>query len=368
MNEEIKYEDLWKSNELFIEEYKKSFSDTLNSGWFVLGRNVEDFEKEFSEYCGSKHCIGLASGLDALYLSLKHFDFPAGTEVIVPSNTYIATILSIINCGLKPILAEPDLRTYNIDPDEIIKKISPKTKALMIVHLYGKCCEMDRIMQIAEDFNLKVIEDCAQSHGASFNGKKTGTFGDFGAFSFYPTKNLGALGDAGAVITDDSDYSTFIRTMRNYGSKIKYRNEIPGINSRLDEIQAGFLKIKLKHLDEINSHKRGLADIYFENLSDFFVKPFRDNRFFDVFHIFNIRTHKRDELKNFLMENGVRTDIHYPIPPYMQQAMKGIIDDQVSPIASEIHNTTLSLPISFGNTEEQIYRVCEIMNKFASRN
>lgn len=368
MNEEIKYEDLLKSNEHFLEEYKKSFSETLNSGWFVLGKNVEHFEKEFSGYCGSDYCVGLASGLDALYLSLKSFNFPAGTEVIVPSNTYIATILSIINCGLKPILAEPDIKTYNIDPDEIIKKISPRTRALMIVHLYGKCCEMDKILQIADDFNLKVIEDCAQSHGASFNGKKSGTFGQFGAFSFYPTKNLGALGDAGALTTDNPDYSSYIRTMRNYGSNIKYKNEIPGINSRLDEIQAGFLRIKLKHLDEINAHKRKLAEIYFKNLSDFYIKPHRDSKCFDVYHIFNIRTHKRVELKNFLIENGIHTDIHYPIPPHMQPAMKGIIDDQFSPIASEIHNTTLSLPISFGHTEEQIFRVCEIMNKFASTN
>jgi dTDP-4-amino-4,6-dideoxygalactose transaminase len=368
MIEEIKYEDLQETNKPFIEEYKKAFSETLNSGWFVLGKNVENFEREFSEYCGSGYCVGLASGLDALYLSLKNFNFPVGSEVIVPSNTYIATILSIINCGLKPILAEPDIKTYNIDPDEIIRKISPRTRALMIVHLYGKCCDMDRIMEIANNYNLIVLEDCAQAHGASFNGKRAGTFGHFGAFSFYPTKNLGALGDAGAVITDNPDYSSFIKTMRNYGSRIKYRNEIPGINSRLDEIQAGFLRIKLKHLDQINSHKRTLAEIYYENLSDFYVKPDRDNRCFDVYHIFNIRTRKRNELKNYLVENGIFTDIHYPIPPNMQPAMKGIIDDQVSPVSSEIHNTTLSLPISFGHTEEQIFRVCEIMNKFATRN
>jgi len=367
MNEEIKYEDLYKSNLEFIEEFKNEFSGVLESGRFILGQNVSEFEKEFAAYCGSKYCVGVASGLDALYIALKIFDFPAGSEVIVPSNTYIATILSIINNGLNPVLVEPDIRTCNINPEKITEKISSKTKAIMVVHLYGKCCEMDKIADIAGNFNLKIIEDCAQAHGASFDGKKAGTLGNFGAFSFYPTKNLGALGDAGAITTDSEEYYERSRTIRNYGSKVKYKNDLVGINSRLDEIQAAFLRIKLKHLDEINKHKRKLAEIYLKNLSDYFIKPVVDDRYYDVYHIYNIRTSRRDELRAFLQKDRIFTDIHYPVPPNMQIAMKGIIDKQQTPVAKEIHDTTLSLPVSYGHTDEQIFRVCEVMNRFASR-
>ncbi len=359
----IEYENLFKANKPFIEEYKSKFADTLNSGWFILGKNVEQFEKEFADYHDAKHCIGLASGLDALILSLIAFDFEKGNEVIVPSNTYIATILAILHAGMKPVLVEPDIRTYNIDPEMIEEKITSKTKAIMIVHLYGKSCEMDKINSICKKYNLNLIEDCAQSHGAMFNGKLTGTFGEFGAFSFYPTKNLGALGDAGAVLTNDDQLANTINRLRNYGSDVKYYNELVGFNSRLDEVQAGFLSIKLKRLNEINSHKRNLAGVYHQNLKDDFIKPVVDEKYFDVYHIYNIRHPKRDKLREYLLKNEIKTDIHYPVPPHKQNAMKGILEGNY-PISEEIHKTTLSLPISFGTTKEEVEKVVEVMNRF----
>lgn len=359
----IEYENLHKSNSIFFEELKKSFDDTLNSGWFILGKKVEKFEQEFSSYHNEKYCFGVASGLDALLLSLKAFDFERESEVIVPSNTYIATILSILHAGLKPVLVEPDILTYNIDPKKIEESITANTKAIMIVHLYGKSCEMAKIVEICGKYKLRLIEDCAQSHGAKFKGQLTGTFGEFGAFSFYPTKNLGALGDAGAVITNDDSLAIKIKRLRNYGSDVKYYNEVVGYNSRLDEVQAGFLSIKLKWLDEINTHKRKLAQIYLDNLKDDFIKPVVDKNYFDVYHIFNIRHKKRDELKDYLLKNEIKTDIHYPVAPHKQNAMKNILEGSY-PISEEIHNTTLSLPCSFGHTEEEIYQVVEVMNKF----
>ncbi len=360
----IEYENLKNVNQPFLEDYLQSFNNLLNSGWFILGTNVKRFEEDFAKYNGSKHCIGVASGLDALILSLKAFEFEKDNEVIVPSNTYIATILSIIHCGLKPVLVEPDINTYNIDPSRIEEKISPKTKALMIVHLYGKSCDMDPIIKVCKKYNLKLIEDCAQSHGAMYKNRKTGTFGEFGAFSYYPTKNLGSLGDAGAVTTDDENFAQIIRRLRNYGSDVKYYNEVVGYNSRLDEIQAGFLLVKLKKLDEINNHKRRLAKLYFENLKVDFVKPEVHNDFYDVYHIFNIRHPNRDMLREYLLKNEIKTDIHYPVPPHKQKAMQGIIIDKDFPISEEIHSTTLSLPISFSHTEDDIYKVIEVMNKF----
>ena len=359
----IEYENLYRANEILLKDFSVSFQNTLKSGWFILGKNVENFEKEFAEYIGSKFCVGVASGLDALIFSLKVFDFEKGSEVIVPSNTYIATILSILHCGLKPVLVEPDIRTYNIDPLKIEEAITPKTKALMIVHLYGKCCDMDPIISVCKKYNLKLIEDCAQSHGAKYKNKISGTFGEVNAFSFYPTKNLGALGDAGSVNTDDDNIAKAVRSLRNYGSEKKYYNERVGYNSRLDEVQAGFLSVKLKRLDEINAHKRKLASIYLKKLKDDFVKPFVHPDFFDVYHIFNIRHPKRDSLKEYLLKNEIKTDIHYPVPPHKQKAMQGIIKGNF-PISEEIHSTTLSLPISFFHKDDDIYKVIETMNKF----
>jgi dTDP-4-amino-4,6-dideoxygalactose transaminase len=360
----IEYENLGKLNKPFFEEYEKAFKETLESGWYILGNKVQTFEKEFATYCGVKHTIGVGNGLDALMLSLKTFNFEKGAEVIVPSNTYIATILSIVQNGLIPVLVEPDIATYNIDPKKIEEKISSKTAAIMVVHLYGKMCEMDSINAIAKKHNLKVIEDCAQAHGAKYKNVKAGNWGDLGAFSFYPTKNLGAIADAGAITTNMDSLSDSIKTLRNYGSKTKYYNEVIGFNSRLDEVQAAFLSVKLKYLDKINIHKRQLASLYLQNLKSDFIKPVVHSDYKDVYHIFNIRHSKRDTLKEYLLKNEIKTEIHYPMTPNKQRAMIGILDTCQTPIAEEIHQTTLSLPISYYHTEQDILKVIEVMNKF----
>jgi dTDP-4-amino-4,6-dideoxygalactose transaminase len=360
----IEYENLKKVNEPFFDDLKQAFSETLESGWYVLGKNVERFEREFADYCGATHCIGVASGLDALCLSLRAFEFPAGSEVIVPSNTYIATILAIIQSGLKPVLAEPDPATYNIDPSRIEEMITGATVAIMAVHLYGKICDMEHIRQIGYRHGLSIFEDCAQAHGASLHGKKAGTFGDCSAFSFYPTKNLGALGDGGAVVTDNDDCAAKIRMLRNYGSSRKYHNDLVGMNSRLDEIQAAFLSVKLPHLNRINQHKRQLALLYQEGLHANFIKPFLQEGFFDVYHIYNIRHERRNELKSYLAEHGIQTEIHYPVPPYRQMALVGMFDTDAYPLADKIHATTLSLPISTCHAEEDILQVIAVMNQF----
>lgn len=360
----IEYENLGKLNQPFFDELKKTFQDTLESGWYILGKNVEKFEKEFANYCSSKFCLGVASGLDALILSLKAFNFDKNAEVIVPSNTYIASILSILHANLKPVLVEPNIKTYNIDPEKIEEKINKNTKAILVVHLYGKACQMDKITTLCKKYNLKLIEDCAQSHGAKFKNKITGSFGEFGCFSFYPTKNLGALGDAGAIITDSIELYELIKKLRNYGSSVKYVNELIGYNSRLDEIQAGFLSVKLKALDKINEHKRKLAKLYFKELKKDFILPEIHPDFFDVYHIFNIRHPKRDQLREYLLKNNIKTEIHYPIAPHKQKALEPIFKNESYPISEEIHNTTLSLPISYFHTENDIYKVIELLNKF----
>lgn len=361
----IEYENLGKLNKPFFEEFKKTFSNVLESGWYVLGKEVAEFENEFATYCGANYCVGVANGLDALTLAIKAFDFPKESEIIVPSNTYIATILSIVNAGYKPVLVEPDITTYNIDSKKIEVAITDKTVAIMPVHLYGRMAPMVEILRIAKQYNLKVIEDAAQAHGASIDGKKVGSWGDITCFSFYPTKNLGALGDAGAITTNNKDLAEKIRALRNYGSFIKYQNKYVGTNSRLDEFQAAFLRVKLHHLDEINNHKNKLAKIYFDELKDTeLVLPQISKNYYSVYHIFNVRTEKRNELKQYLLNNKIKSDIHYPISPNKQEAMKGILDGFITPISEEIHNTTLSLPISYALSEEDIFEVCRIINRF----
>ncbi|OUT13780.1 aminotransferase [Campylobacter concisus] len=356
----IEYENLRLANEKLFNKYKESFNDFLNSGWFILGDQVKKFEENFASFCNVKHCIGVASGLDALILAIDACNFPKNSEIIVPSNTYIATILAIVRNGFKPILVEPDINTYNIDPNRIEEKITKNTRAIIVVHLYGKACDMDKICSIANQYDLKIIEDVAQAHGAKFKDKMVGGFG-IGCFSFYPTKNLGALGDAGAITTNDENLAKIFRSLRNYGSAIKYYNDELGYNSRLDEIQAGFLSAKLEILDDITDHKRELAKIYLENLDDRFIKPVVDKDYFDVYHVFNVRHKNRDELKSYLLENGVKTEIHYPLAPHRQRSMRGIIEGQY-PISEEIHNTTLSLPISYFHKKEDILKICDIMN------
>ena len=356
----IEYENLSLVNKKLFKNYEYSFNNFLKNGWYILGSQVKNFEDKFAKFCNTKSCVGVASGLDALILAIDAFKFSKGSEIIVPANTYIASILAIIRNGFKPILVEPDITTYNIDCNKIEEKINKNTKAILVVHLYGKSCEMDAIMSIAKKYNLKIFEDASQAHGAKYKGKMVGSFG-VGCFSFYPTKNLGALGDAGAITTDDQHLEKKFRSLRNYGSSIKYYNNDLGYNSRLDEIQAGFLSAKLKILNDITNHKRKLASVYIENLSDKFIKPIVHKDYFDVYHIFNIRCDKRNELKNYLFENGIKTEIHYPVAPHKQKAMEGLIEGEY-PISEEIHDSTLSLPISYFHTIEDILKVCKVMN------
>jgi dTDP-4-amino-4,6-dideoxygalactose transaminase len=330
-----------------------------------LGDAVRAFEADFAAYCGVPHCIGVASGLDALTLALNAFGFPAGGEVLVPSNTFIATILSVLHAGLTPVLVEPDLRTYNLDPDKLAERITPQTVAVVVVHLYGKCADMLAIEGLAQAHNFKIIEDASQAHGARLGKRKAGSFGDAAAFSFYPTKNLGALGDGGGVITRDPALAATLQSLRNYGSSIKYYNDVPGYNSRLDEVQAAFLSVKLARLDEINAHKRRLATLYLKELKDDYIKPVVEEGYFDVYHIFNVRHTKRDKLREYLLANGIKTEIHYPVPPHRQKAMRGILDHYSCPIADEIHRTTLSLPVSYGHTLADVSQVIDFLNKFS---
>ena len=360
----IEYENLNNLNKPLFEEYKTAFNEVLESGWYVLGTKVKEFEKQFANYSSTAHCVGVANGLDALNLSLRVFGFEKGSEVLVPSNTYIATILSIVDNGLQPVLVEPNITTYNIDPALLEQAITPKTKAIMVVHLYGKMCDMEPIMAIAKKHNLKVIEDCAQSHGAKYKEKLSGSFGDYAAHSFYPTKNLGALGDAGAVTTNNEELANKIKVLRNYGSEVKYYNEVVGVNSRLDELQAALLLVKLNYMEKITTHKRDLASVYLNGLKSDFIKPQVHSDYFDVYHIFNIRHARRDALKEHLLKHEIKTEIHYPVAPNKQKAMMGILDNQSTPIAEEIHQTTLSLPISYFHTKETIQKVVDVMNSF----
>jgi dTDP-4-amino-4,6-dideoxygalactose transaminase len=359
----IEYENLFKLNQPFQEKYREAFDDVLKSGWFILGDKVKEFESAFAEYNNIGFCSGVASGLDALSISLIALEIPKGSEVIVPSNTYIATILSILQTSNVPVLVEPDIRDYNINPSLIEEAITVKTRAVMVVHLYGKPCDMDPIKAICRKHNLFLIEDCAQAHGAEYKGRKVGSFGDISGFSFYPTKNLGCLGDGGAVLTNIRDLYSRAEMIRNYGSIKKYYNEYVGMNSRLDEIQAAFLLIKLKSLDSIIKHKRELASIYLKNLKEDFILPSTNKDFFDVYHIFNIRHYKRNELKAFLLKNDIHTEIHYPVPPHKQKALSFLAGKKF-PVSDEIHNTTLSLPVSAIHSKDDIYKVVEVMNRF----
>ena len=360
----IEYENLEKLNKPFLTEFEHAYKSVIMTGSFILGEQVENFEKAFAKYIGVSHCIGVANGLDALTICLRSFEFKKNAEVLVPSNTYIATILSIVNSGLKPILVEPDIITYNIDTKKIEEKITKNTRCIIPVHLYGKACNMIEIMHIAKKYNLKVIEDCAQSHGASFDGKKTGEWGHANAFSFYPTKILGALGDAGAITTNDDELAQKIRALRNYGSEKKYNNKYIGFNSRLDEMQAAFLITKLNKLNQIIEHKRMLAYIYHEKINSNFVLPLVEENYFDVYHIFNIRHKERDRIRDHLIQNNIKTEIHYPKSPHKQEAYKNLLSGKQYPISELIHETTLSLPISYFHTSDDIKRVVDALNNF----
>jgi dTDP-4-amino-4,6-dideoxygalactose transaminase len=362
----IAYENLQRVNAPFEEEFRVKLNEFLHKGWYILGNEVLAFEKDFASYCGAKYCIGVANGLDALVLGIKALDFPEKSEIIVPSNTYIATILSIINAGHIPVLVEPDSATCNIDPSLIAAKITNKTKAVLVVHLYGQVAQIDQIGEIGKNNGLEIIEDCAQAHGATFNGKMVGTFGKIGAYSFYPTKNLGAVGDAGAIITNDEMLYQKIRAFRNYGSEVKYHNKYLGFNSRLDELQAAFLNVKLPHLDQINKHKRELAGLYTSELTGQVMKPVEIADSFAVYHIYNIRSNRRDELKSYLELNVIQTEIHYPISPGRQEGYSKYFKGQSFPVSEKIHSSTLSLPISYSTSKEEVKTVLETINKFYS--
>lgn len=362
-NKKIYFENLSNSNAFFTKIFNKKYNQFIKNGNYILSKNLENFEKNFSAYIGTKYCIGVGNGLDALTISLKSLNFPKNSEVIIASNAYIACVVSVINANLKPVFVEPEIQTYNLDYKKIKKNITRKTKAILAVHMYGKPCNMKEIQKICKKYNLFLIEDCAQSHGASFQNKLTGSFGDLSCFSFYPTKNLGCLGDGGAILCNNKALEIKLRMMRNYGSITKYYNDILGQNSRLDEFQASFLNIKLKYLDKINLHKIKLAKIYNENLSDKFVKPVIQKNEKHVFHIYNIRHLDRDRLKTYLEKNNIKTEIHYPIPPSKQKAFKNMFKTKY-PIAEEIHATTLSLPISYSHNEKDILQVIKVLNTF----
>jgi dTDP-4-amino-4,6-dideoxygalactose transaminase len=360
----IQYENLHLLNKEFELKFREKFDFFLEKGWYILGNEVKGFEEKFAEYCNSKYCVGVANGLDALELGLLVCDFAPNSEIIVSSNTYIATILAIINAGHIPILVEPNISTYNIDEKLIEEKITDKTCAVMVTHLYGQIAQMDLICVIAKKYNLEIIEDCAQAHGAKLNGKMAGTYGKIGAFSFYPTKNLGALGDAGAIITNDDKTYEKLKALRNYGSERKYLNKFIGKNSRLDELQAAFLNVKLPFLNNINSHKRQLAALYNAQLTDNVIKPIEILNSFHVYHIYNIRTSKRDELKQYLVDNDIYTEIHYPVVPNKQEGYQKYFSNMVFPISEEIHKTTLSLPISYSTNQKEVEQIIEKINHF----
>lgn len=347
-------------------ELREAFERVYARSWYIEGVEDENFEKAFSEYCEAKYCVGVGNGLDALMLALKALEIKNGDEVIVPSNTYIATALAVTYVGATPVFVEPDIRTYNIDPAKIEEKITPKTKAIMPVHLYGQPCDMDRIVQIAKKYNLYIIEDCAQAHGATYKGKKIGSFGDAAGFSFYPGKNLGALGDAGATVTNSEKIAEKVRALGNYGSDYKYHHIYKGNNSRLDELQAAFLSVKLPHLDKINDERRKIANRYLTEIkSSAVVLPYVLPETNPVWHIFAIRCKNREKLEKYLNDNGIGTNKHYPIPMHMQQCYRDLnIKEGELPIAEEISRTELSIPMYYGMTNEEIEYIIKKINEY----
>lgn len=360
----IEYENLAKTNAPYMTSLCEAAEEVVQSGWYILGEKVALFESAFAQYLGVQHCVGVANGLDALTLSFVALDLPKGSEVLVASNTYVATILGILHAGLVPVLVEPDITSYNINLECLRASVTNKTRVLCVTHLYGRACDMAYITYFAQTNNLVIVEDCAQSHGAKFDGRMTGTFG-LGCFSFYPTKNLGALGDAGAITTDSDELADKLRHLRNYGSKKKYFNQYVGYNSRLDELQAAFLLKKLPDLGRITAHKRILADLYRQHLDPALLHLAATNAEQDVHHIFPIRHPKRDQLRKFLLDHNIKTEIHYPVPPHQQPAMQSHLKGSY-PIADLIHNSILSLPISPATSTGEVLQVCEAVQAFCA--
>ena len=362
---QVKCNVLDRQYKMFEKEYDEAALRVLKSGWYILGNEVKNFEEEFKNHLGAKYCVGLNSGLDALILAIRALGIGEGDEVIVQANTYIATVLGITENGATPVYVEPD-EYFNIDASKIEEKITSKTKAIMVVHLYGQASNMGKIMEIANKHNLPVVEDCAQSHESCYNGKMTGTFGTIGCFSFYPTKNMGAFGDAGCIVTDNEEIADKIRKMRNYGSKVKYHNEIEGVNSRLDEMQAALLRVKLTHMDVITEERYRMGKKYLEGIKNpKIMLPKTLVGVNHVYHQFVIRCEQRDELHDFLEKNGVQTQIHYPIPPHLAEcyAWQGHKVGSF-PITESYANTVLSLPMYTGMTEEEQNFVIDVLNRF----
>lgn len=351
--------------QLYQEEFETKALEVLRSGWYVLGKEVSSFEEEFAAYTGGKHCIGLASGLDALWIAFRVLGIGKGDEVIVQGNTYIASVMGITINGATPVFVEPD-EYFNIDASQIEEKITGKTKAILVVHLYGQASNMDIIMEIARKHNLRVVEDCAQSHGARFRGKMTGTFGDIGCFSFYPSKNLGAFGDGGAIVTDDSSIADDVRIFRNYGSEKRYYNKVVGTNSRLDELQAGLLRVRLAHMQELEEEKRKICSRYLAELChpDIILPDTREEAT-HIWHQFVIRTEQRQELIDYLNRKEIGTIIHYPIPPHLSEAYQYLNVCRGSlPVTERYAETVLSIPLYNGMTDEEQDFVIDAINAF----
>ena len=351
--------------QLYQEEFETKALEVLRSGWYVLGKEVSSFEEEFAAYTGGKHCIGLASGLDALWIAFRVLGIGKGDEVIVQGNTYIASVMGITINGATPVFVEPD-EYFNIDASQIEEKITEKTRAILVVHLYGQASDMDIIMEIARKHNLRVVEDCAQSHGARFRGKMTGTFGDIGCFSFYPSKNLGAFGDGGAIVTDDSSIADDVRIFRNYGSEKRDYNKVVGTNSRLDELQAGLLRVRLSHMQELEEEKRKICSRYLAELChpDIILPDTREGAT-HIWHQFVIRTEQRQELIDYLNRKEIGTIIHYPIPPHLSEAYQYLNVCQGSlPVTEHYAETVLSIPLYNGMTDEEQNFVIDAINAF----
>lgn len=358
--------DLKRQHDLYAEEYNRKAIEVLNSGWYILGNEVKEFEKEFAEYTESKYCVGVASGLDALQIAFRVLGIHEGDEVVVCSNAYIACLMGVTMNGGTPVLVEPD-EYDNLDADKIEEIITDHTKAILAVHLYGQSCDMTRINEIAKKHNLKVVEDCAQAHGTTWQGKKCGSLSDIACWSFYPTKNLGAFGDGGALTTDNEAYSEEFKVIRNYGSKkLHYENDIIGMNSRLDELQAGLLRVKLKHLDELNGERIRMAEKYNNEITNPMIKPLQTRPGSNnIYHQYVIHCDKRNELMDYLKENGIATIIHYPIPPHLQKAYEYLGYKKGDlPIAEKYAEEVLSLPMYNGMTQEEQDFVIEKLNSF----
>ncbi len=365
----IPFLDLKVQHQDLRTELTQAFNEVLDSGWFIQGNQLAMFEQEYASYCGTRHCIGVGNGLDALHLILRAYDIGAGDEVIVPSNTYIATWLAASYAGAIPVPVEPDLATYNINPALIEAAITPRTKAIIAVHLYGQAADMDAINSIARKHGLKVIEDAAQSQGALYKDRLSGGLGDAAGHSFYPGKNLGALGDAGAITTNDDVLADKLRMLRNYGSQIKYKNEVKGFNSRLDELQAAFLRVKLRKITEWNTQRQALASIYQQGLQQlpFLSLPQVPEWADPVWHLYVVRCTKRDELQQHLQSQGIGTVIHYPIPPHLQGAYAELnLAPGSLPIAEKIHSEVISLPLDPYLSPEHAQSVIEVIRHFSA--